>query len=233
MTRLLLALFAVVYLTSAQSQISPISLEELGSDIGIQVFNQVVKTKPHDNVVISPHGIASVLGMLQLGADGKTKKQLTTAMRYKVNVVGKILKRINKAIVAKKNKDIVTTANAVFANSGFKMEGPFVSKNREIFQSHVRNVDFQDRNTAAAMINQWVKNETKGMIDNLLSSDLLDSSLTRLVVVNALYFKGLWKSRFQPENTKKTNFPWTRWQIFSSTNAGPAFPIQEWVSQYS
>lgn len=80
-----MALFAVVYLTSAQSQINPISLEELGSDIGIQVFNQVVKTKPHENVVISPHGIASVLGMLQLGADGKTKKQLTTAMRYKVN----------------------------------------------------------------------------------------------------------------------------------------------------
>ncbi|XP_018411558.1 PREDICTED: glia-derived nexin isoform X2 [Nanorana parkeri] len=206
MTRFLLALFAVVYLTSAQSQISPVSLEELGSDIGIQVFNQVVKTKPHDNVVMSPHGIASVLGMLQLGADGKTKKQLTTAMRYKVNVVGKILKRINKAIVAKKNKDIVTTANAVFANSGFKMEDVFVSKNKEIFQSHVRNVDFQDRNTAAAIINQWVKNETKGMIDNLLSSDLLDSSMTRLVVVNALYFKGLWKSRFQPENTKKRTF---------------------------
>lgn len=206
MKRLLLALFAVLYSASAQSQISPISLEELGSDIGIQVFNQVVKTKPHDNVVISPHGIASVLGMLQLGADGKTKKQLTTAMRYKVNVVGKILKRINKAIVAKKNKDIVTTANAVFANSGFKMEDAFVSKNREIFQSHVRNVDFQNGYTAAAMINQWVKNETKGMIDNLLSSELLDGSLTRLVVVNALYFKGLWKSRFQPENTKKRTF---------------------------
>ncbi|XP_077344413.1 glia-derived nexin [Lithobates pipiens] len=206
MTRLLLALFAVLYWTSAQSQVNPISLEELGSDIGIQVFNQVVKTKPHENVVISPHGIASVLGMLQLGADGKTKKQLTTAMRYKVNVVGKILKRINKAIVAKKNKDIVTTANAVFANNGFQMEDAFVIKNREIFQSHVRHVDFQDSYTAAAMINQWVKNETKGMIDNLLSSDLLDSSLTRLVVVNALYFKGLWKSRFQPENTKKRTF---------------------------
>nr|DBA26010.1 TPA: hypothetical protein GDO54_010324 [Pyxicephalus adspersus] len=206
MTSLLLVLFAVVYLTSAQSQISPISLEELGSDIGIQVFNQVVKTKPHDNVVMSPHGIASVLSMLQLGADGKTKKQLTTAMRYKVNVVGKILRRINKAIVAKKNKDIVTTANAVFANSGFKMEDAFVGKNKEIFQCHVTNVDFQDRNTAAAMINQWVKNETKGMIDNLVSSDLLDSTMTRLVVVNALYFKGLWKSRFQPENTKKRTF---------------------------
>ncbi|KAM3932421.1 glia-derived nexin [Leptodactylus fuscus] len=206
MKKFFLALFTVVSLTSAQSQINQISLEELGSDIGIQVFNQVVKSKPHENVVISPHGVASVLGMLQLGADGKTKKQLTTAMRYKVNVVGKILKRINRAIVAKKNKDIVSTANAVFANSGFKMEEPFVSKNKEVFHSQVRSADFQDKNTAASMINQWVKNETKGMIDNLISPELLDSSLTRLVVVNALYFKGLWKSRFQPENTKKRIF---------------------------
>lgn len=206
MKKLFLALFTVVYLASVQSQINPLTLEELGSDIGIQVFNQVVKNKPHDNVVISPHGVASVLGMLQLGADGKTKKQLTTAMRYKVNVVGKILKRINKAIVAKKNKDIVSTANAVFANSGFKMEEAFVSKNKEVFHSQVRSIDFQDRNTAASMINQWVKNETKGMIDNLISPELIDSSMTRLVVINALYFKGLWKSRFQPENTKKRTF---------------------------
>ncbi|XP_077146981.1 glia-derived nexin [Ranitomeya variabilis] len=206
MKKLLLALLTVVYLTSVQSQINLLLLEELGSDIGIQVFNQVVKNKPHDNVVISPHGVASVLGMLQLGADGKTKKQLTTAMRYKVNVVGKILKRINKAIGAKKNKDIVNTANAVFANSGFKMEEPFVSKNKEVFHSEVRSADFQDRNTAAAMINQWVKNETKGMIDNLISPELIDSSMTKLVVINALYFKGLWKSRFQPENTKKLTF---------------------------
>lgn len=66
-------------------QLNILSLEELGSDIGIQVFNQLAKTRPKDNIVVSPHGIASVLGMLQLGADGKTKKELTTVMRYNVN----------------------------------------------------------------------------------------------------------------------------------------------------
>lgn len=78
-------LLASVTLPSVCSQFNPLSLEELGSNMGIQVFNQIVKSQPHDNIVISPHGIASVLGMLQLGADGKTKKQLTTAMRYSVN----------------------------------------------------------------------------------------------------------------------------------------------------
>uniref|UniRef100_A0A8C4YCE3 Plasminogen activator inhibitor 1 n=1 Tax=Gopherus evgoodei TaxID=1825980 RepID=A0A8C4YCE3_9SAUR len=201
-----LLLFNTVTLTSVWSQFNPLSLEELGSDIGIQVFNQIVRARPQENIVVSPHGIASVLGILQLGADGKTKKQLTTVMRYSVNGVGKVLKKINKAIVSKKNKDIVTVANAVFAKSGFKMEVPFVTRNKEVFQCSVKTVDFEDQNAACSSINQWVKNETRGMIDNLLSPDIIDGALTRLVLVNAVYFKGLWKSRFQPENTKKRTF---------------------------
>nr|AAH77864.1 MGC80587 protein [Xenopus laevis] len=232
MRRLVVLLFLGAFLASVQPELDPLSLEELGSDIGIQVFNQVVKTRPHENIVMSPHGISSVLGMLQLGADGKTKKQLMTVMRYKINEVAKSLKKINRAIVAKKNKDIVTTANGVFASSAFKMEGSFVYKNKDVFHSDVRSVDFQEKNTAASIINQWVKNQTKGMIEGLISPELLDSSVTRLVLVNALYFKGLWKSRFQPEN-KETHLSWTRWERLSSANVGPAVPVQKWICKYT
>ncbi|XP_006020809.1 glia-derived nexin isoform X1 [Alligator mississippiensis] len=241
-----LLLCAAVTLTSVCSQFN-FPLEELGSDVGIQVFNQIVKARPQENIVVSPHGIASVLGVLQLGADGKTKKQLTTVMRYSLNAaeskeesqrhvtsqlspdiqqqvlpgppvvhrllfenlcygVGKALKKINKLIVSKKNKDIVTIANAVFAKSGFKMEVPFVTRNKEVFQCNVKSVDFEDPNVACDSINQWVKNETRGMIDKILSPDDIDAALTRLVLVNAVYFKGLWKSRFRPENTRKRPF---------------------------
>ncbi|XP_035295144.1 glia-derived nexin isoform X3 [Cricetulus griseus] len=199
-------ILTTVTLSSVYSQFNSLSLEELGSDTGIQVFNQIIKSRPHENIVISPHGIASILGMLQLGADGRTKKQLTTVMRYSVNGVGKVLKKINKAIVSKKNKDIVTVANAVFVKNGFKMEVPFAARNKEVFQCEVQNVNFQDPVSACDSINFWVKNETRGMIDNLLSPNLIDGALTRLVLVNAVYFKGLWKSRFQPESTKKRTF---------------------------
>ncbi|KAI2527211.1 serpin family E member 2 [Homo sapiens] len=201
-----LFLLASVTLPSICSHFNPLSLEELGSNTGIQVFNQIVKSRPHDNIVISPHGIASVLGMLQLGADGRTKKQLAMVMRYGVNGVGKILKKINKAIVSKKNKDIVTVANAVFVKNASEIEVPFVTRNKDVFQCEVRNVNFEDPASACDSINAWVKNETRDMIDNLLSPDLIDGVLTRLVLVNAVYFKGLWKSRFQPENTKKRTF---------------------------
>lgn len=206
MQKLFTFLLLVTVTLCSESPFNLLSLEELGSDLGIQVFNQVVQSNPQQNVVVSPHGIASVLGMLQFGADGKTKKQLTTVMRYNVHGVGKILKKINKLLVSKKNKDIVLNANGVFSKSGFKMEAPFMARNKEVFQSEVRSVNFEDSNAAASIINQWVKNETRGMIESLIAPELIDSALTRLILVNALYFKGQWKSRFQPENTKKRNF---------------------------
>lgn len=199
-------LLVAVTLPSVCLQFNPQPLEELGSDIGIQVFSQIAKSRPQENIVVSPHGIASVLGMLQLGADGRTKAQLTAVMRYGVKGVGKTLKKINKAIVSKKNKDTVTVANAMFVKNGSKIEMPFVTRNKDVFQCEVRNVNFKDPASACDAINAWVKNETRGKIDSLLSPDLIDSVLTRMVLVNALYFKGLWKSRFRPENTKKRPF---------------------------
>lgn len=61
------------------------SYGERGSDLGIQVFQQEVRSRPLDNVVISPHGVASILGMLLPGAHGETRKQVFTALRYKKN----------------------------------------------------------------------------------------------------------------------------------------------------
>lgn len=61
------------------------SYGERGSDLGIQVFQQEVRSRPLDNIVISPHGVASILGMLLPGAHGETRKQVFTALRYKKN----------------------------------------------------------------------------------------------------------------------------------------------------
>lgn len=76
--------------------------------------------------------------------------------------VGKVLKKINKAIVSRRNKDIVKIANIVFANSGLKMEASFVSRNSEVFQCPVKNINFKDPNAASDTMNQWVKNKTDG-----------------------------------------------------------------------
>lgn len=67
------------------------SYGERGSELGIQVFQQVVRSKPSDNVVLSPHGVASILGMLLPGAHGQTRKQIISSLRYKKKGAGGVL----------------------------------------------------------------------------------------------------------------------------------------------
>ncbi|GAA6232553.1 glia-derived nexin [Lates japonicus] len=182
------------------------SYGERGSDLGIQVFQQVVRSKPLENVVFSPHGVASILGMLLPGAHGETRKQIISALRYKKNGPYKMLRKLHKTLTTKSNQDAVLIANGIFSQEGFPMEASFVSTNKENFQSEARSLDFNNPEVAANEINEWVNNKTKGHISSLIKPDMLDPALTRLVTVNSIYFKGLWKSRFQPTNTKMRPF---------------------------
>lgn len=81
-----LSFLCLCALLTSSHQLSPSpSYGERGSDLGLQVFQQVVRSKPLENVVLSPHGVASILGMLLPGAHGETRKQLVAALRYKKN----------------------------------------------------------------------------------------------------------------------------------------------------
>lgn len=83
----LLCLCALALTVVGHKGVQPHTLTyaERGSDLGIRVFQQVVSTKPLENVVLSPHGVASILGMLLPGAHGETKKQILGGLRYKKN----------------------------------------------------------------------------------------------------------------------------------------------------
>lgn len=203
----LLCLCALVALCSHKGVLSQApSYGERGSDLGIQVFQQVVHAKPLENVVLSPHGVASILGMLLSGAHGETRKQILNALRYKKNGPYKMLKKLHKNLTGKANQDIVLITNAMFSQKGFPMQEAFVTSNKENFQCQSRSLDFSNPDAAADEVNEWVNNKTKGHIPSLIKADMLNPALTRLVVVNSIYFKGLWKSRFQPENTKMRTF---------------------------
>lgn len=182
------------------------SYGERGSDLGLQVFGRVLQTAPQDNMLLSPHGVASVLGMLLPGAHGNTRNQILHGLRYKKNGPYKMLRKLHKALTGRSNADVVLIANGIFPQQGFHISADFLSANRENFLAESHTLDFSQSQRAADTINDWVNNRTRGHIASLVSSDMLDPSMTRLVVVNSIYFKGLWKSRFQAQNTRPRPF---------------------------
>lgn len=73
------------------------------------------------------------------------------------------------------------------------------------YQAGVESVDFSAKVQTAENINDWVKKQTNDKIQNLIEPELIDD-LTRVILVNALYFKGNWTHPFEKYSTRKKDF---------------------------
>uniref|UniRef100_A0A4W5JL62 Serpin peptidase inhibitor, clade I (neuroserpin), member 1 n=1 Tax=Hucho hucho TaxID=62062 RepID=A0A4W5JL62_9TELE len=100
---------------------------------------------------------------------------------------------------------IIRLANSIFLQSGVTFNPEFLRLMRKYFRAEVETVDFSESAAVAEQINGWVENHTESKIRDLLSADDF-SSVTRLTLVNAVYFRGSWKNQFRPENTRTFSF---------------------------
>ncbi|XP_078283796.1 plasminogen activator inhibitor 1-like [Rhinoraja longicauda] len=116
------------------------------------------------------------------------------------------LKRLRKDMTAKSNGDVANAANAVFVQRSTQLPRAYVKSYVTAFRGSPKQLFFQDNRKAARIINKWVEARTRGMISNFLRPGLLDPLLTRMVLVNAIYFKGLWRLPFSPELTHQRPF---------------------------
>ncbi|XP_042338301.1 leukocyte elastase inhibitor-like, partial [Plectropomus leopardus] len=82
----------------------------------------------------------------------------------------------------------------------------YLADSKKYYKAELEPVDFIKAFDAARIqINGWVEEQTKGNIKDLLAEGLLDDT-TVLVLVNAIYFKGLWNNKFEKESTVDAEF---------------------------
>ncbi|XP_030043783.1 plasminogen activator inhibitor 1 [Microcaecilia unicolor] len=197
--------FAVTMGAPRPSESSEIS--KLATDFGMRVFREIVNSSEDRNVAFSPYGVAAVLAMIQIGAKGNTKSQIKEAMKYGIEEKGvaTALRKLRKEITGPLNLDVVNTADALFVQRDMKLVRGFLKKFLRAFHQMVKQVDFTEEETARSIINDWVKFRTEGMITDFLGENDLNE-LTRLVLVNAIYFKGMWKMPFPEKATHSRVF---------------------------
>lgn len=170
---------------------------QLVTDFGVKVFQQVAQASPDSNVAFSPYGVASVLAMLQTTTAGDSRRQIQEAMHFRTEEKGMApaLRRLYKQLLAPWNKDELSAANAIFVQRDLLLTPGFMPHFFKLFRTAVKQVDFTEVERARFIVNDWVQTHTKGMITDLLGEDTVDP-LTRLVLVNALYFDGQWTRPF-------------------------------------
>ncbi|MCB9718702.1 MAG: serpin family protein [Myxococcales bacterium] len=163
---------------------------------GVDLYRKVA-AEPGD-IVISPASVALALTMTHAGARGETAKEMETALHFPraAPVVQSAVATMLGDWNAPREDVELSVANRLFGDGTVPYETPFLALTKRFFDAPLEPVDFKGAHEAARLrINGWVEDETHDRIQNLLPEGAVDSS-TRLVLVNAIYFKAAWMSPF-------------------------------------
>ena len=170
------------------------------------LFKEMAKEKTgDDNLLMSPYSASLVLSMATSGAGGDTKTEMMTGLRLPdTETAGSGWSQVIPALRSNENFTL-ESANAAFTMKDFDVLASYRESLHNIFHSDISPVNFGEPEEAAQTINSWVSDMTNKKIDKLIEKDMVNGN-TRLVLVNALYFKGDWEKQFDKKNTAKDKF---------------------------
>ncbi len=170
-------------------------------------FYKKISDDKSKNVFFSPYSIFVALSMAYEGARGNTSEQ----MYYILNILqndsatrgsfGRIYNLLNQ----KQEGYSINTANAFWTQQNYSFLKEYISILESYYIAEANELDFSKNVEAAETINAWIEENTNGKIKDMIDPGAL-SALTRLVLTNAIYFKGLWANQFDPDNTNKEDF---------------------------
>lgn len=161
------------------------------------------------NRFYSPISILNAFATLIEGSDGDTRKQLIDGLNLKGLDIREQFRKLNKVLNRNSHDYELRFANLLAINDKFRIRDEFKSQVINTFDAVLKSMDFEgDGAKCTAELNQWTSNRTEGEIERILSESITGD--TALMLVNAIYFKGSWKSKFDEKLTKKDTFHGSR-----------------------
>ncbi|KAG9272880.1 neuroserpin [Astyanax mexicanus] len=182
--------------------------EDVTAEFSVRLYHQLQTAGGEENIIFSPLSVALALGMVELGARGSSLQEIRQAVGYsnfREDEEFSVLRNLTLALSGDEAQYVVRLANSLFLQSGVHFNADFLRLMKQYFHAQVETVDFSESAAVAQHINTWVQNHTESKIHDLVSADDF-SSVTRITLVNAMYFRGSWKNQFRPENTRTFSF---------------------------
>jgi serpin B len=201
-TTLLLLLGANAALADASAEVIPGN-----TTFALELYSGL-KGQPGD-LFFSPHSVSSALAMTRAGAAGKTLEQINAALHLPSGDAAHsgfaaLEERVHE--IQKKDTVRIVVANSIWPNRKSTFLSTFLETCKKFYRAEVTPQDFEGAAEAARItINTWVANKTSNLITGLLPQGSV-TSLTRMILVNAIYFKGDWSSPFRKDATQATLF---------------------------
>ncbi|NWX60680.1 SPB6 protein, partial [Promerops cafer] len=172
----------------------------------LDLLRKLCEKKSGQNVFFSPFSISSALSMVLLGSRGNTEAQISKVLSLKNTQDAHNGQSLLSEINDPNTKYILRTANRLYGEKTFEFLPTFIEGSQKSYHAGLERMDFLHAwEDSRKQINGWVEERTEGKIQNLLAEGILDS-LTRLVLVNAIYFKGNWEEQFNKQSTRERPF---------------------------
>lgn len=151
--------------------------------------------------------MARSLALLSQGANGETYAQIKSSLHLELGKVktANQFRRRTRLLKRGTRKTTLSFASRIYVQQGYSINRSFQEIATQKFMSRVDNVNFANNYDASRTINNFVENKTKGKIRELIKPSMLNAD-TRVVLVNAIYFKGDWEHKFEAKRTRKSEF---------------------------
>ncbi|HSO88396.1 MAG TPA: serpin family protein [Draconibacterium sp.] len=182
-------------------------LIEADNTFGLEIFQKIRKESEKENIMISPLSISVAFAMAYNGADKDTKTEMEKAMKLNgltTEQINNSYKILINALQSLDDKVVFEIANAIFYADGFTMKPDFLNINKTVYDAEVEKLNFGSP-TAVERINDWVADKTNDKITKIIEQL---NPLDRMVLLNAIYFKGIWSTKFDEKGTH--NLPFTK-----------------------
>jgi len=161
------------------------------------------------NLFFSSYSLYELLSMLDLGAEGETEKQIAKILYLQKNREKHYLyiSHLHENLLSLGKSGIsLLIANALFADKSQDISPEYQKELKKYYSAKIFSLDFRNnRDNACTKLNKWISAKTKGKINGMLKPDSIPD-LISLYLVNAIYFKGDWRSKFKKRNTIRSSF---------------------------
>ena len=159
-----------------------------------------------ENLLVSPLSAEMALSLTANGARGETRREMLEMIGMTdstLSVMNRYYGNLMTELPERDDESVVKLANAVWIDDKFKLSESFADSAR-IFRAKVDAIDLQDP-ANARILNKWVADNTENLINNIVNERMFSPSL-RMIIANAIYFKGLWQIKFDASMTTQKPF---------------------------
>ena len=173
----------------------------------LDIYQKLLATE--GNLFFSPYSISSALALTYAGARGDTQTQMAQALHFLLDQ-----KQLHPAFAllaatleeaSRRGHVQLKVANTLWPGKDYELLKGFLTMTKKFYGVQINPIDFGDEEAARRSINSWIEERTESRIKDLITPGILDS-LTRLVLVDAIYFYGAWATQFDPNLTSNAAF---------------------------